>query len=73
VKTRADADRMGLYLVMNNPGHEIGIIDTKDKMAAALILIGLKDRGLLTAFIGENGPRYYITPAGRAALPREAP
>ena len=71
MKTRADADRMGLYLVMNNPGHEIGIIDTEDKMAAALILIGLKDRGLLTASIGKNGPRYYITLAGRARVLEE--
>lgn len=65
---RQQVDMMALRFLERGGPHCVGILDDENKMAAALLFIGLQQRGLAIAEIGENGPIYRITPAGRSTL-----
>lgn len=64
-------DRMALEFLQRVGSDTIGVIDNEEKMAAALIFVDLRKRGLVVASIGENGPTYRLSNAGRAALREE--
>ena len=59
---------MALGYLRHNGPHTIGVIDSEYKMAAAMVFIDLKSKGLVLSGLGENGPTYHLTDAGRAAL-----
>lgn len=63
---------MALRVIAADPGHCVGVIDGDDKLAAAIVFEGLKNRGWLVSNIRSDGPHYYITTAGRAALKEHA-
>ena len=70
--TRAEADIMALAFIKKHPGDCVGTIETEEQLAAAMIFIELKRRGLLMAEIGPDGPRYFITKSGERELERAA-
>lgn len=65
-----DHELMALKFLEEAP-HCIGVIDTEEKMAAALVFVELKNRGLVEALpdVG-NGPFFALSDAGRKALAR---
>jgi len=64
-----EAERMALDFLSRVDSDQVGIIDTEEKFAAAVIYMHLHDKGLVVATRQpEGGPRYYITKAGREAL-----
>ncbi len=45
-----------------------GVVDSEEVMAAHLVFLDLVKRGLVAKDIGDDGPIYSITDAGRAVL-----
>ena len=48
----------------------IGLIDDESKLAAALMFVDLKRRGLVTSVVSDDGPIWSLSDAGIAALKR---
>lgn len=46
----------------------IGVVDTEEKLAAAMVFIELQKRGLVIGDPSDDGPVWSILSAGRAAL-----
>jgi len=66
--TLEQARHMALTFIDKRGSDCIGVIDSEEKLAAAMIYEGLKRDGLLLAAIGDEGPVYRVTPKGRAAI-----
>lgn len=67
--TLYEAETLALAVLSQGPD-EIGIIDSEEKMAAAMMFIELERRGFLTRTQGEDGPIWDINEAGLAELQR---
>jgi hypothetical protein len=46
----------------------VGLIDTEEKLAAAILFCNLQQMGYAISEVGPDGPIHRITPKGRAAL-----
>lgn len=62
-----ETERMALAFLAKGPDC-IGVIDTDEKLAAALVFETLRRRGLVVSTITDDGPEYRITRDGLAAL-----
>lgn len=65
-----EAETLALDFLATNGPDEIGIIDSEEKIAAAMMFIELERRGFLTHTQGEDGPIWEITEAGLGELQR---
>lgn len=66
--TLTEARHMALGFVSRNGSDCVGVIDSEEKMAAALLYDQLRRDGLLVAELSDDGPVFRITPACRKAL-----
>ena len=66
--TRHDCDVMALRLLSKRPDGPGRVLDSEEKLAAAMIYMSLNDRGLAVFTPTDDGPVYHITPAGRRWL-----
>lgn len=63
--TREECDLMALEYLRDGGPHTIGVIDTEEKMGAALVFADLRNRGLVaTANFGSGMVQHTITKAG---------
>jgi hypothetical protein len=46
----------------------VGVIDSEEKLAAAIVFSDLKLKGLVVATLGPDGPTFHISPSGRRAI-----
>ena len=47
-------------------GHDcVGLIDTEEKLAAALVYHDLKQRGYILSTMSDDGPVYWLSNAGK--------
>jgi hypothetical protein len=60
-------EAMALWCLAQKPDC-IGLIDTEEKMAAALTYVALVEKALAIATIGADGPTYQITPKGVSVI-----
>lgn len=61
-------DLMAINFVAANGQDRVGMIDSEEKFAAAMVYISLEQRGLLSAERTDNGPIYRVTDAGRQCV-----
>ncbi len=66
--TRDGVDIMALQFLTRAPGDCVGVIETEEQIAAALIYIDLERRGLVVSHKEADGPHYFITAAGMRHL-----
>lgn len=59
---------MGLEFLMKHGSDCVGVIDTEEKLAGALVWENLRKRGFVFSLRGPSGPTYYLTEAGRRAI-----
>ena len=57
-------DLQALMLLEKGPHEMNSLIEDEDTMAAAMVFLGLKNRGLLVSTIGEGSVTHRITPKG---------
>jgi hypothetical protein len=60
-------ERQALEFLSLGPD-QIGLVDSDDKFAAAIVFLDLTKRGFATYDEDPDGPIFSITPAGKAAL-----
>ncbi|HEY1034998.1 MAG TPA: hypothetical protein VGE09_08455 [Pseudoxanthomonas sp.] len=60
--------RMALEFIDKHGSDCVGVIDSEEKVAAALFYVRLHRDGLLSATPTADGPEYRLTAAGQAAL-----
>lgn len=58
---------IALQFLANGP-HCIGEIDSDEKLAIAVVFADLQKRGFVISDPSNNGPVFYISPAGLVAL-----
>lgn len=61
-------DRLALEFISSRGTDCVGKIDNEDKLAAAMIYLDLKKRGLLSSVPSDDGPVFSITQAGKEEL-----
>ena len=61
-------ERMALQFIEHRGEDCTGVIDDENTLCAAVLYEILKDKGLLSSRLGDDGPVYTITDAGRHAL-----
>ena len=66
--TLSEARHMALSFISKAGSDCVGVVDTEEKFAAAILYDQMRRDGLLIATLSEEGPVYRITEAGRRAL-----
>lgn len=69
--SRAEVDLMALRFLAATGGDTMGVIESEEELAAALLYVDLKKRGLASSVSPERGTVVWtITEQGRAELAR---